>query len=526
METPRKKIAGYELTKALYSSERCSVYEGIHTASNNIVAVKVIPLREVGKDVVEKLKQKNISHKNICQLKEVRADLNNLYLYFEYCNKGSLPIYLDKLGGSMELSDVKYITTEVVKALNYLNSLGIVHGDIKLQSIMLHKKGLKPDIKLADFGTMAIYGKLKSSNKKFEGLKEITNGPLDKIDVWLLGNLLLEMVSGKFLNATTINSKISLPLELLDLLSRSLQVNYDKRISWNKLIMHPFFSTTEINKFTYNDKLGKSNPDGSFNYVLALNTYEVQGSSAQSDVNAAILGKIEGLEKALANKETQYNSKVKEFESKEKEWKAKMVELEKQGANKAQQKELAQKEAQLEAKLNQLRDKELQYKDKIAAKEKTITELIKKIEGIKKEESKDPGSGKDLAYAELRMWLITHKANLDLVHLIRTTDGVPKLISRRNVKKGQMLMYIPEQFFITMREVKSGNATVKRLEQVSLSNEVNSKFTIWCLEEKEKANSAYSPYLKLLFDRVELSPLFYTKEELDLLKGSPALSKS
>ena len=90
---------------------------------------------------------------------------------------------------------------QVIKGLDYLHQMGVVHRDIKGANILLTKEGI---IKLADFGGAM---RLTGDNKTFsmmgtpywmapemiENKGEITTS----CDIWSLGCTIIELLTGK-----------------------------------------------------------------------------------------------------------------------------------------------------------------------------------------------------------------------------------------------------------------------------------------------------------------------------------------
>lgn len=82
---------------------------------------------------------------------------NNYYMVFEFCNLNLTEYYKKNKINKQEL---RRIAHECLDALKYLGSLGIIHGDIKPDNILL-QKGI---VKLADFG-LSIYNDDKNKLK-------------------------------------------------------------------------------------------------------------------------------------------------------------------------------------------------------------------------------------------------------------------------------------------------------------------------------------------------------------------------
>lgn len=95
---------------------------------------------------------RRLKHQNITTLYEVYEDKSKIYLIFEYVPGGDLFERLSKKGVFSE-SKVAQIFKQILEVLVYLQERDILHGDIKVDNILLLGEG-KQDvaIKVADFG--------------------------------------------------------------------------------------------------------------------------------------------------------------------------------------------------------------------------------------------------------------------------------------------------------------------------------------------------------------------------------------
>jgi len=120
------------------------VYKIKHRFTNQIRAMKIISRSQIKKnytnndDSVENEIDilKEISHPNIIKLYEVYRDENNYYLIDEFCSEGELLKYLIEFKKFPEYI-VKKIMYEIFTAVGYLHINGIIHGDLKLENIMI-----------------------------------------------------------------------------------------------------------------------------------------------------------------------------------------------------------------------------------------------------------------------------------------------------------------------------------------------------------------------------------------------------
>ena len=120
------------------------VYKIKHRFTNQIRAMKIISRSQIKnnyKNCDDSVENeigilKEISHPNIIKLYEVYRDENNYYLIDEFCSEGELLKYLVEFKKFPEYI-VKKIMYEIFTAVGYLHINGIIHGDLKLENIMI-----------------------------------------------------------------------------------------------------------------------------------------------------------------------------------------------------------------------------------------------------------------------------------------------------------------------------------------------------------------------------------------------------
>ena len=216
-----------------------------------IRAIKIIPkenlLLDQQKLADEILILKNLDHPNIMKLYEYFTDDYNIYLVSEFCDQGDLLAKIEKVG-TMNQIIVKFLMDQVFNAVSYLHNRGVLHGDIKLENIMLITTSKKVsqrfslintslnddrsleeeidtsfrkrkyskktqryirdmtnyEIKLIDFGCSKIFSKKKK--KKISGIigtsiycspEVISNSYDEKCDEWSCGILMYILLCGR-----------------------------------------------------------------------------------------------------------------------------------------------------------------------------------------------------------------------------------------------------------------------------------------------------------------------------------------
>ena len=233
---------------------------------------------------------RNIEHKNIVKLEDLKKTKKHYYIIMEYCNGGSLKSnlekYMNKYNNPFPEKVVQHIMRQIVSAINYLHGLKIVHRDLKLDNILVKysceedKKSLNllnAEIKLVDFGFathISNVSLLKSAIgspfnmdprilKKFSSHAKCPQSYDEKADIWSLGTLCYQMLMGDYVfvgnSVQEISSKIeegtfkvpiNLAKETISFLINMLQYDAEKRSNASELSKHPFLNKS-VDDFTY-----------------------------------------------------------------------------------------------------------------------------------------------------------------------------------------------------------------------------------------------------------------------------------
>ena len=109
-----------------------------------IRAMKIIPKSiikedENGRQLIDEIDiLKSLEHPNIMKIYECFNDNENVYIISEYCNEGDLLGKMEKMHSMNEIV-VKFLMGQILNAIAYLHSNKVIHGDIKLENVMLYK---------------------------------------------------------------------------------------------------------------------------------------------------------------------------------------------------------------------------------------------------------------------------------------------------------------------------------------------------------------------------------------------------
>ena len=72
-----------------------------------------------------------------------------LYIQMEYCEGASLRDYIESGGKVSRVEEKWRVLRQILEALEYIHSLGMIHRDLKPSNVFLDKRH---NVKLGDYG--------------------------------------------------------------------------------------------------------------------------------------------------------------------------------------------------------------------------------------------------------------------------------------------------------------------------------------------------------------------------------------
>ena len=307
---------------------------------------------------------KEIEHKNIMRLIEIKQNSENYYLICELCNGGSLRQcvnkYLKMYNKTFSEEIIQYLMKQIIEALKYLHGKHIMHRDLKLDNILVNFKDENDksvlnmygaEVKIIDFGFAAHVDKKQDLHKSVLGspmymdpklLKKYTRtsniditGYDESIDIWSLGNIFYEMLTGKLAFDTNdikiLEQKIdtgfySLPTtsykEVVGFLIGMFQYDSEKRLTAEELSKHDFLSKNirhfvridinTVKNYIKNDKLVISIKEDKTLWNMFNNKYNksLEMIPEDTEVSESVLNNIVNYKDKNNSKENEIKAKV------------------------------------------------------------------------------------------------------------------------------------------------------------------------------------------------------------------------
>ena len=158
----------YTIVNVIGSGGMATVYGAYDQISGRSVAIKMMnkKLEHNARQIKLFTNEANalslLSHPNIVQVYNTMITNSTKYIIMEYVEGITLKKHIDHRGALPE-REVLYYASQILSALDYMHSKGIVHCDIKPQNIILLQNG---SIKVADFGIARLDAMLDRSKEK------------------------------------------------------------------------------------------------------------------------------------------------------------------------------------------------------------------------------------------------------------------------------------------------------------------------------------------------------------------------
>ncbi|XP_070577974.1 serine/threonine-protein kinase PAK mbt-like [Ptychodera flava] len=166
------------------------------------VAVKKMDLRKQQRRELlfnEVVIMRDYKHANVVEMFDSFLVGDELWVVMEFLEGGALTDIVTH--ARMDEEQVAFVCKSVLKALAFLHEQGVIHRDIKSDSILLTHDG---KVKLSDFGFCAQVSQDMPKRKSLVGtpywmapevISRLPYGP--EVDVWSMGIMVIEMVDGE-----------------------------------------------------------------------------------------------------------------------------------------------------------------------------------------------------------------------------------------------------------------------------------------------------------------------------------------
>ncbi|XP_054808960.1 casein kinase II subunit alpha-2 [Prosopis cineraria] len=191
----------YEVVRKVGRGKYSEVFEGINVNSNERCVIKI--LKPVKKKKIKreiKILQNLCGGPNIVKLLDIVRDQHSKTpsLIFEYVNSTDFKVLYPTLTDY----DIRYYIYELLKALDYCHSQGIMHRDVKPHNVMIDHELRK--LRLIDWGLAEFYhpGKeynVRVASRYFKGPELLVDlQDYDySLDMWSLGCMFAGMIFRK-----------------------------------------------------------------------------------------------------------------------------------------------------------------------------------------------------------------------------------------------------------------------------------------------------------------------------------------
>ena len=296
MATKVKTVKEYKILCQVGRGLFSQVYLAVDPSGRK-VGLKVIRKKNfttkqsIEKIIIEKEILKMIDHRNVLKLYRTMQTNSHLYFVLEYAEKGNLLRVVNRKRLSSD--QIRVILAQVIEALFYIHSQGIIYGDLKAENILLTRSGT---VKLCDFnlsGTTSLLDDSLQGTPSYIA-PEILEGcdRTPKSDFWSLGVLTYLLTyrrlpfrssTGAELMFTILYKKIDkeqpdmkAPKELRRLIKDLLVKSHRNRIGSDisEFVKHPFFNGFDWANY-------RRDPEN-FLYIEGINSFDEKESAQYS----------------------------------------------------------------------------------------------------------------------------------------------------------------------------------------------------------------------------------------------------
>lgn len=327
----KKGVRDFSFGRVLGEGSYSTVYIATDRQTLKEYAIKVLEKRHIIKE--KKIKYVNIEkntlnrlteHPGIVRLYYTFQDETSLYYVLDLCNGGELLGVLKKTG-TFDVECTRFYGAEILDAISYMHSRGVIHRDLKPENVLLNND---MHVKITDFGTakllkdpretMALEAQERgipeppsqddkddSRAASFVGTAEYVSPELltsksacKASDLWAFGCIIYQLLAGRppfkagseyltFQKIVNLEYEFppGFPLAARDLVERCLVLDPARRLTVEHIKNHEFFDGQHFGKTLWRTKpprLRPYVPSAQESTVIQLNGYS--GTSAPSQI--------------------------------------------------------------------------------------------------------------------------------------------------------------------------------------------------------------------------------------------------
>ena len=283
------ELVGDSLSNASYYS----IYKATHKKTGNEKVIKIINKAETKKrfgaddNKIEDLVKYLIRQTDIMQIIENDGLNENTVKFSEYfntnkefvivmekCDSDLSHYFIHDIEGTLSLEQIKIILNQLNNAFRIMVDKNIIHGDLKLENILLKKNENEFLYKLTDYGGNEEFLKLSENffdrgSPEFTAPEVLKGNKIEiKSDLWSLGIIIYMLcfrekpyrgrrninVLNNIRTYGQNNFKSSGNPDFDHLIRKLLTVNINERLTWDQYFIHPFLEGGDCWKY-YEDKI-------------------------------------------------------------------------------------------------------------------------------------------------------------------------------------------------------------------------------------------------------------------------------